>query len=101
MLSLCKALRGQLAHCKEDEALTCYLLGSGHLWKANSAFDFAKLWNDRDLLVVEDVKIETLLLKAQPEDVDTFGKMMIVAKLGIDEARGWFDFKGGRFEDSG
>ena len=99
MDSLCRALRGELRHCREADAISCYLLASAHLWKACSAFDFAKLWNERDILLVQDVKIDTMMLKAQPEDVDLFGKMMMVAKYGIDEARGWFDFKGGRFED--
>lgn len=98
MQSLCHALRGQIGYCREREALNCYLLGSSHLWKAGSAFDFAKAWNDRDRLVVEDVDFSPLLLHAEPDDLDTFGRMLLVAKLGIDEVRGWFDFKGGRFD---
>lgn len=98
MLSLYQALRGQVGYCKEDHALSCYLLGSAHLWKASSAFDFAKAWNEKDRLLVEDVNFDSLLANALPDDVDLFGRMLLVAKLGIDEVRGWFDFKGGIFD---
>ena len=96
--SLCHVLRGDVSGCKHRGSLHTYLLGSGHLWKANSAFDFAKSWNERNRLLVEDVDMRSMLEFAEPEDVDLFGKMMLVATLGVDEVRGWFDFKGSSFD---
>jgi hypothetical protein len=98
MMSMCDALRGRVGYCREKAALSCYLLGSKHLWRADSAFDFAKAWNERDRLLVEDVNFDSMLVNGQPDDLDLFARMLLVAKLGIDEVRGWFDFKGGRFE---
>lgn len=98
MMAMCGALQGQLTYCRADEALTSFLLGSKHLWRAGSAFDFAKAWNERDRLLVEDMNFDNILVNGQPDDLDPFGRMLLIARLGIDEVRGWFDFKGGRFE---
>jgi hypothetical protein len=97
MLALCHALRGSMGFCQKDGAVSNYHLGSAHLWNATSAFDFAKAWNEKNRLIVADTDYGPLLITAQPDDFDTFGKMLLVAKLGIDETRGWFDYKGGIF----
>jgi hypothetical protein len=97
MMSLCHALRGEIGSCRARGALSSYLLGSAHLWNAESAFDFAKAWNGKDRLLVDNMSFDHLLENAQPEDIDSFGRMLLVASLGIDEVRGWFDVKGGRF----
>lgn len=49
-------------------------------------------------MLVEDMNFDNILVNGQPDDLDPFGRMLLIARLGIDEVRGWFDFKGGRFE---
>lgn len=96
-LSLCHCLRGEMGYCQARGALQSYLIGSGQLWQANSAFDFAKAWNEKDRLLVDNMNFDHLLAVAQPDDIDVFGRMLLVAKMGIDEVRGWFDIHGGCF----
>jgi hypothetical protein len=86
-----------MSYCHARGALSSYLIGSAHLWTASSAFDFAKTWNERERLVVDNMDFDPLLQLAQPDDIDVFGRMLLVAKLGIDEVRGWFYCKGGKF----
>jgi hypothetical protein len=88
MMSLCHALRGEMRYCRAQGSLSSYLLGSSHLWNASSSFDFAKAWNEKERLLVDNMDFDQLLSVAQPEDVDLFGRMLLVAKLGIDEVRG-------------
>ncbi|KIW04824.1 uncharacterized protein PV09_04008 [Verruconis gallopava] len=97
MTTLCNALRGELGYCHARGALYTYLLGSAHLWRASSAFDFAKSWNEKDRLIIDNLDFASMLNAANPDDIDDFGRMLLVALLGVDEVRGWFAIKGGAF----
>lgn len=67
---------------------------SAHLWNAQSAFDFAVAWAEREHFVVHNLDLSSVLLNAQPDDLDMFGRMFLVTILGLDEARAWFHVRG-------
>ena len=67
---------------------------SAHLWNAQSAFDFAVAWAEREHFVVHNLDFSSVLLNAQPDDLDMFGRMLLVTILGLDEARAWFHVRG-------
>lgn len=63
---------------------------SAHLWNAPSAFDFAVAWAERQHFIVHNLDFTFALMNAQPDDLDMFGRMLLVTILGMDEARAWF-----------
>jgi hypothetical protein len=67
---------------------------SAHLWNAQSAFDFAVAWAEREHFIVYNLDFSSALVNAQPVDVDMFGRMLLVTILGIDEATAWFYVRG-------
>lgn len=67
---------------------------SASLWHAQSAFDFAVAWAEKEHFVVYDANFSDMLQRAQPTDVDLFGRMLLSAVLGIDEIRAWFYSRG-------
>ncbi|KAJ5136780.1 hypothetical protein N7448_005334 [Penicillium atrosanguineum] len=67
---------------------------SAHLWNAQSAFDFAIAWAEREHFIVYNLDFTLALMNAQPSDLDLFGKMLLVTVLGLDNARAWFHVRG-------
>jgi hypothetical protein len=67
---------------------------SAHLWNAQTRYDFAVAYGDKTRFLVTDADFTALLRDAEPDDVDIFGKMMLVTVLGIDLARAWFAARG-------
>jgi hypothetical protein len=70
---------------------------SAHLWKAASAFDFAIAWNEKKHFLVKDFDLTEILESARPDDLDVFGRMMLVGIMGIEDVKGWFHTRGGTF----
>ncbi|KAJ5199267.1 hypothetical protein N7491_000176 [Penicillium cf. griseofulvum] len=68
---------------------------SAHLWYAQSAFDFAVAWTENLHFIVYNADFSGLLQDAKPDDVDLFGRMLLVTKIGIDETKAWFYSRGG------
>ncbi|KAJ5776100.1 uncharacterized protein N7511_001111 [Penicillium nucicola] len=68
---------------------------SAHLWNAQSAFDFAVAWTENLHFIVYNADFSGLLQDAKPDDVDLFGRMLLVTKFGIDETKAWFYARGG------
>lgn len=68
---------------------------SAHLWNAQSAFDFAVAWTENQHFIVYNADFTGVLQNARPDDVDLFGKMLLVTKIGIDETKAWFYSRGG------
>lgn len=68
---------------------------SAHLWNAQSAFDFAVAWTEKLHFIVYNADFSGLLQDAKPDDVDLFGRMLLVTKFGIDETKAWFYSRGG------
>ncbi|KAJ5596481.1 hypothetical protein N7450_002939 [Penicillium hetheringtonii] len=67
---------------------------SGDLWKAENAFDFAVAWSEKHHHIVCNLDFEPILQNAQPNEVDLFGRMLLVTVLGIDKAKSWFRLRG-------
>ncbi|KAJ5368709.1 uncharacterized protein N7496_008469 [Penicillium cataractarum] len=95
-IQIYKVLQGNPSvHCDGKLGITShswYL--SAQLWNAQSAFDFAVAWAEKDHFVVRDLDFTAALENAQPDDVDLFGRMLMVTLLGIDGAKAWFYSKG-------
>jgi hypothetical protein len=68
---------------------------SAHLWNAQSAFDFAVAWTENLHFIIYNADFSGLLQDAKPDDVDLFGRMLLVTKIGIDETKAWFYSRGG------
>lgn len=69
---------------------------SAHLWGAESAVAFARLWDSKKNIIVSNGKFDEVLSKVDADDVDLFGKIFVSSALGKDEAEGWFASKGGK-----
>ncbi|KAJ5090265.1 hypothetical protein N7532_008949 [Penicillium argentinense] len=67
---------------------------SGHLWNSQSAFDFAVAWTEQQHHIVYNLNFEPVLQSAHPDEVDLFGRMLLVTVLGIDKAKAWFYTRG-------
>jgi hypothetical protein len=68
---------------------------SAHLWNAKTAFDFALAWNSRKHFTVIELDFTEVLRDAMPDDIDIFGKMMMISLKGEDDIKGWFYTRGG------
>ncbi|CAP98006.1 Pc22g07180 [Penicillium rubens Wisconsin 54-1255] len=55
-------------------------------------------WNisrlEQDLDIHYNADFSGLLQDAKPDDVDLFGRMLLVTKFGIDETKAWFYSRG-------
>jgi hypothetical protein len=65
------------------------------LWNAPSAYDFRAAWVGKRRFEVRRMDLAEVLREAEPADVDGFGRMFLVAIMGVDETRGWFAARGG------
>ncbi|KAJ4339006.1 hypothetical protein N0V95_007899 [Ascochyta clinopodiicola] len=96
-LALCRLLRGQFASCTHGLSQGTKVTLSAHLWSANTAFDFAIAWNEKKHFLVSDLDFTEALRDARPDDIDDFGKTMLVGLQGIDDVKAWFYTKGDTF----
>jgi hypothetical protein len=93
-LSMYHLLWGKKRYCDEHPPLKNIWTASAHLWQAATVFEFTRAWNERKHFVVKNLDYTEVLSYATPDDIDAFGKALIISSIGIDEARGWF-YKGG------
>lgn len=98
LLSMAYLLRGRKSYCQDHDHLAFCIMLSSHLWQAKSAFDFAVAWNEKEHLEMGLLGLPQVLERALPDDLDTFGKISLVALIGVDDVRGWWRMKGGEFE---
>lgn len=91
-----KALTGQpLDGCRDDPPfLRQSWTLSAHLWQARDAYDFSRAWKERKHYVVSRKTIISTLADAGRDDIEPFGKMLLTAALGIDEAKAWLGLIG-------
>ncbi|KAK1573589.1 uncharacterized protein LY79DRAFT_525532 [Colletotrichum navitas] len=68
---------------------------SAHLWEAPDVVAFAVAWGEKRHFVVTRECFSDVLKDAGADDVDAFGRILIVGAMGIDEARLWFHNRGG------
>jgi hypothetical protein len=95
-LILLHLLQGR-SYCAESAAVTSRITSSAHLWNAASTVEFAEAWNGKRHFLVEDLDYAEVLESAQPDDVDVFGRMILVSLMGKDDVQGWFHARGGSF----
>jgi hypothetical protein len=98
LLSIAYLLCGRKNYCQEHVQLKSCLMLSSHLWHAQSAFDFALAWNEKEHLEMRQLEVSRVLETALPEDLDVFGRMQLVASIGMDDLRGWCRTKGREFD---
>lgn len=110
--------------CDQRLYLCHFWTVSAHLWQARDAFEFALAWRDRRHFVVNNTsyvffffvfycsinlkdrrglshglltglnRIKQVLIEAQGDDVEEFGKMILTTLMGIDETKGWLHSRG-------
>ncbi|KAL4971033.1 Zn(II)2Cys6 transcription factor domain-containing protein [Aspergillus stella-maris] len=67
---------------------------SAYLWNAPSATEFALYWSEKEHFIVRNVDFGQVLNEATPDDVDVFGRMLLVTSQGVEKVREWFWGKG-------
>ncbi|XHG01014.1 hypothetical protein AWENTII_004420 [Aspergillus wentii] len=94
-MQIYKTLQGKMPlYCDGRLGLVHAWYSSAHLWDARDAFDFAVAWTDKPHLVVQNGDFSGLLEVAKGEDVDLFGKMLLVTVLGVEKVKAWFYERG-------
>lgn len=66
------------------------------LWSAEGPFEFAKAWNEENHFLVKDLNLEEVLHTADANDIDVFGRMIMVGLMGVDDVKGWLHTRGGK-----
>ncbi|KAJ8112636.1 hypothetical protein OPT61_g5038 [Boeremia exigua] len=94
-VAICRILFGRLENCAPRLSRGSKVTISAHLWRAESAFEFAMVWNREPHFLVYDLDFTDLLRDGRPDDTDEFAKTMLVGIQGIDDVRGWLYNKGG------
>ncbi|KXH44135.1 hypothetical protein CSIM01_04439 [Colletotrichum simmondsii] len=89
------ALIGTLTNGCEERYVFCQSWTmSAHLWKAPTVVDFAVAWKEKQHLVITKQGFEEALRDAAADDIDAFGKILLVSAMGIEDARLWFYNRG-------
>ncbi|KAJ9137783.1 Regulator of drug sensitivity 1 [Coniochaeta hoffmannii] len=95
LLQLYLLLKGDVPKKCDQRLYLCHFWTvSAHLWQARDAFEFALAWRDRRHFVVNNTSIKQVLIEAQGDDVEEFGKMILTTLMGIDETKGWLHSRG-------
>jgi hypothetical protein len=90
---------GTLYPCDGKMGLVHSWTLSAHLWQARTPTEFAKAWRNRNHFVVTNAEFHQVLGQAKADDVDCFGRILLSAMMGQDEADGWFAQRGGSLRD--
>lgn len=85
----------QLLPCDGKLFIEHTLTMSAHLWEARTAAEFAASWRDREHFVVANAQFDSFIRDAKADDVDQFGRILISALMGIEEADAWLSVRGG------
>ena len=94
-LSVYHLIKEDFHYCIRHIALTSFFTGSAHLWNARSVFDFTTAWKEKKHFVVRDFDFTEMIAEAKTDDIDCFDKLLLVPYMGIDDARGWVEARGG------
>ena len=95
-VSICALLQGNLISCNHGLSIGSRITLSAALWEAESALDFATAWNERKHYLVKELDFSEVLRSANPDDVDVFGRMLMVGIMGKEDVSGWLRSKGGK-----
>lgn len=69
---------------------------SAQLWGASDVVQFTEAWNQRRRFLVTNVHISEVIAAANPEDIDSYGKMLMTVLMGMDQMKEWMVSRGGR-----
>ncbi|KAF2094196.1 hypothetical protein NA57DRAFT_47048 [Rhizodiscina lignyota] len=94
-LSIYHVLKENFAYCDAQKALSSLWAASAHLWNARSVMEFTTAWKEKKHFPIRDLDLTELIADARADDIDSFGKILLVAFMGIDDGRGWFLTRGG------
>ncbi|OLN87528.1 hypothetical protein CCHL11_06133 [Colletotrichum chlorophyti] len=83
------------ARCEEKYIFCQSWTLSAHLWNAPNVVDFAVAWKEKRHFVITKQCFSEVLRDAAADDVDLFGRILMVGAMGIEEARLWFYNRGG------
>ncbi|KAI1826667.1 hypothetical protein F4861DRAFT_40553 [Xylaria intraflava] len=67
---------------------------SSYLWRARDPIEFAVAWREKKHLVARPWDIWSVMDRAEPDDIDQFGRMLMSAGMEVETARAWFVSKG-------
>ena len=90
VIAMCNLLRGHMSSCASELAKGNRVTLSAHLWRADSVFEFALAWNEKNHYLIKDLDMTELLDTAEGDDIDVFGRMILTSLVGIDDVKGWF-----------
>ncbi|KAF9528762.1 hypothetical protein CPB83DRAFT_883240 [Crepidotus variabilis] len=83
------------SYCRDHPPISTTWTASAHLWHASTVYHFAVAWKEKRHFVIRDLDYTDLLADANADDIDEYGRILIVSSIGIDDARGWFYTRGG------
>lgn len=89
-LSAYHLMKGNYEYCRNHVARTITFTASAHLWSASTLQDFTACWNEKAHFVVRNLDFEEVIGCASADDLDAFGKMLLIAYMGEDASRDWF-----------
>ncbi|KAF2444703.1 hypothetical protein P171DRAFT_359567 [Karstenula rhodostoma CBS 690.94] len=95
-VSICTLLAGDLVACNDAMAVGNRVTLSAALWEAKSPLEFAIAWNEKNHFLIEELDFSEVLRLGNADDVDVFGRMLMVGHMGADDVRGWLHSKGGK-----
>lgn len=62
---------------------------SAPLWRARDTHEFSLAWRGKNHYVTTRKTVMSTLVDAGRDDIEPFGKMLLTAVLGVDEAKAW------------
>src|SRR5688572_17152401 len=90
---------GMLLACDGKMGLVHSWTLSAYLWRAKTPVEFARAWKERNHFVVTNAQFRKVLDEAKADDVDSFGRILLSAMMGEDEADGWLAERGGSLRE--
>lgn len=94
-LSSYYTLKEDLKYCEQHLAPPSAWTASIRLWNASSVNEFTSAWNNNRPIVVRNLDMTELIAHGTASDMDQLSRMFLVGFLGIDDARAWFQTRGG------
>lgn len=95
-VSICALLQNDVVSCNHQMSIGNRITISSALWEAQSPLEFAIAWNQKNHYLVKDMDFTEVLNSADADDVDVFGRMLLVGLMGKDDVSGWLHSRGGK-----
>jgi hypothetical protein len=52
-------------------------------------------WNEKNHFLIKELDFKGMLRDARADDVDGFGRMMLIGVMGVDDVKAWLHTRGG------